>query len=123
MKKLIKFLAPFLLIISIYGFNVGSASAATSESVFLGSSGTAKSNFIDASSKVFVLVKNTGSVPIGWYVIGPDNNADMSIPTTIGPGGAIGVWVNTNSNKKHSLFLYCTGDTNKCSATGNISLN
>lgn len=123
MKKILKFLAPLLLIISIYGYNAESASASTSESVFLGSSGFSQSKYIDASSRVLVMLKNTGSVPIAWYVVGPNNNAEMDTPANIPPGGAKAIWVDTRSNTKHALNLYCAGDVNKCSATGNISLN
>ncbi len=123
LKKILRFLAPLVLIFTIYGYNAENASASTSESVFLGSSGFAQSNYINASSRVYVLLRNTGSVPIAWYVVGPNNVAEMDTPANIPPGGAKGIWINTRSNTKHALNLYCAGDVNKCSATGNISLN
>ncbi|WP_413365258.1 hypothetical protein [Lysinibacillus sp. 3P01SB] len=123
MKKALKYLVPFLLMISIWGYNQGSASATTSESVLLGSNGFAQSKYINASSKVLVMLKNHGSVPITWIVVGPNNYAEMDTAQTLQPGAAKAVWVTTRSNTKHALNLYCAGDVNKCSATGNISLN
>jgi len=89
----------------------------------VGSSNTyGYSNLINASSKVYVLIKNHGSVDIYWTILDA-NNKPESDTLIVRPGGAVGKFVTTNSNTKHKLALYCSGDTNKCSATGNISLN
>lgn len=34
------------------------------------------------------MLRNTGSVPIAWYVVGPNNVAEMDTPANIPPGGA-----------------------------------
>ncbi|KPN97384.1 hypothetical protein [Lysinibacillus sp. ZYM-1] len=123
MKKFLKFILPLILILSVYTYSADDASASTSEPVFVGSSNTyGYSNLINASSKVYVLIKNHGSVDIYWTILDA-NNKPESDTLIVRPGGAVGKFVTTNSNTKHKLALYCSGDTNKCSATGNISLN
>ncbi|QDQ01567.1 hypothetical protein FOH38_14410 [Lysinibacillus fusiformis] len=123
MKKILKFVMPLVLIMSFYTYNADNAFASTSEGVSVSSSTTYNSsNSVNASSKVFILLKNYGSVDIIWQIHNANGALD-SDTYTIRPGEAVGKWVNTNSNTKHKLALYCTGDTNKCSGTGNISLN
>lgn len=123
MKKLLKFIMPLIFILSIYTYSADNASASTSEAVFVGPSNTyGYSSLINASTKVYVLIKNTGSVDIYWTIL-DSNNKPEADTIIVHPGAALGKFVTTNTNTKHKLALYCSGDTNKCSATGNISLN
>ncbi|RTQ95435.1 hypothetical protein [Lysinibacillus telephonicus] len=119
MKTILKILIPFVLIISIYGYNSEAASASTSETVFISGADYQVSDYINSSSSVYVLAKNTGSDPIFFLVVGPGLVAESKV-YTLQPGAAWQGTIKTNSNTKHALALYCGGY--KCNGTGNISL-